>query len=214
MTPVPVIRPFQPADEAAVRRICFATALFGQSLAPVLDDVELVSEALCGYYVRCEPELLFVADAAGAVAGYVSGCRDTARYSRRYAWRIAPRLAALFLRHGHWRRRATWRLLGGGLRAAGQWSGAHQAIAREYPAHGHLNLDARFQRQGLGTRLLGRLLAELRARGVPAIHISAASAGGQAFFTRAGFVLLTAYPAPLTLGGPPRTVQVMGLRLQ
>ena len=208
-----VIRAYQPADEAAVRRICFETALFGGPMRGVLEDETLVSEALVGYYVRYATEFLFVAEAQGAVAGYLCGCADTAHYRREYARRIMPRLAVLFLLRGYWLRPQLWRWLVAGARAARRWSAAHAGVEADFPAHCHLNLAAAFQRQGLGQQLLERFLAELRRRGVGGLHISAGSAGGQAFFARAGFKRLVDYPLPALPGQPPRGVQIMGFKL-
>ena len=213
MAPALVLRAYDPADAAAVRRICFDTALFGQPLRPVFDDEALVAEALEGYYLRYEPELTFLADAAGTLAGYVSGCADTRLFHRRYARGIAQRLLGLFLLHGHWLRPAVSALLLASARAARTWRDVHGVLARDYPAHAHLNLAAAWRRQGIGAQLFDRLLATLRARDIRGLHISAASAGGQAFFARAGFQRLAEYPAPAILGQPPHTVHVMGLKL-
>ena len=126
------LRAYQPADADAVRRICFDTALFGRPLQPYFPDAQLASEALAGYYLRCEPELTFVAEAAGGVVGYISGCADSRRFPCRYARHIAPRLLGLFLLHGHWARPASWRLLRGGARwsglGAGGWLGQGGAL--------------------------------------------------------------------------------------
>jgi ribosomal protein S18 acetylase RimI-like enzyme len=208
-----IIRAYRPADEAAVRRICFETALFGGPMQPVLDDERLFSEAFVGYYLRYATDLLFVAEVGGIVAGYLSGCTDTARYRREFVRRISPRLATRVLLRGYWLRPCLWRWLAAGVRAARQWSAAHTGIETEYPAHCHLNLAVAFQRQGLGRLLLDRFLAELRTRGLEGLHISASAAGGQAFFSRAGFKLLLEYPLPPFPDQPPRCVQIMGIRL-
>ena len=208
-----ILRAYQPADAAAVRRICFDTALFGRPMQPVFNDDQLIAEALAGYYLRCEPDLTFVADAAGTIAGYISGCADTPRFRRLYARRIAPRLLGLFLVRGHWRRPAVWALLLASARAARASRAVHGGLARDYPAHLHLNLAIAWQRRGLGMPLLDRLLAELRARGIRGVHISASSPGGQAFFARAGFQLLAEYPAPEIFNQPPHRAQLMGLKL-
>ena len=208
-----IIRAYRPADEAVVRRICFETALFGGPMRTVLDDEALISEVLAGYYLRYAADLLVVAEVEGVVAGYLSGCADTARYRREYAWRIGPRVAGMFLLRGYWLQPRLWRWLLAGVRAARQWSAAHARIEAEYPAHCHLNLAATFQRQGVGQMLLDRFLAELRMRGIPGLHISASSSGGQVFFARAGFKVLTEYPLPPLSGQPPRRVQIMGIRV-
>ena len=208
-----VIRAYRPANEAAVRRICFATALFGGPMQPVLDDEALFSEAFVGYYLRYATDLLLVAEVDGVVAGYLSGCTDTTRYRREFARRILPRLALRVLLRGHWLQPRLWRWLAVGVRAARQWSAAHAGIEAEYPAHCHLNLAAVFQRQGLGRLLLDRFLGELRTRGIAGLHISASAPGGQAFFARAGFKLLLEYPLPSLPGQPLRHVQIMGIRL-
>ncbi|TAN36687.1 MAG: GNAT family N-acetyltransferase [Verrucomicrobia bacterium] len=208
-----ILRAYQPADEAAVRRICFETALFGGPIRSVLDDEALVSEALVGYYLRYATDLLFVAEVDGVVAGYLGGCADTARYRRTYAWRIAPWLVLRFLLRGHWLRPQLWPWLLAGVRVARLKSASHARIATDYPAHGHLNLASAFRHQGIGWLLLEHFLNELRRRGVRGLHISANSPGGQAFFARAGFKRLLDYPLPPLPGQPPRRVQIMGFRV-
>ena len=185
-----VIRLFQPADDAAIRRICFDTALYGESMAPLLDDPALIAEALLGDYTRFEPEGLWVAEDAGRVVGYLSACADTRRSERLYALHIAPRLALRFLVRGHWLRPRLWRF--------GVCSGVHarnvhrarQTVLASHPAHLHINIEKESRGNGVGRALLERSLTSFYNQSVKGVHIFAASQGGRAFFARAGFEVL------------------------
>lgn len=61
-----------------------------------------------------------------------------------------------------------------------------------YPAHLHIDLLPELQGRGRGRALIRRLLAELRARGVPGVHlgIDPANATAAQFYRRLGFVEL------------------------
>ncbi len=67
-------------------------------------------------------------------------------------------------------------------------------IAREYPAHMHINLLPRLQHRGLGATLLQAWLELVRDRGALAVHVGVNRANVQAlrFWTRGGFQPLTA----------------------
>ena len=207
------VRPYSPRDEAAVRRICFETALYGQSMQPLLDDVDLVSEAFVGYYLQSEADNVLVAMDRGEVAGYLCACLDTERFERRFARRVAPRLLGRFLVRGYWLRFRIWCLFASGVRYALRWRATHDDVLRAYPAHVHLNIDAQHQRRGLGGRLLDEGLERMRRDGTPGVHISTDTEGGRHIFARAGFVLLKSYDIQSVRDGGPLTVSVMGRKL-
>lgn len=209
----PHIRTYRAPDEQAVRRICFDTALLGQPMAPYFGDSQLVTDALLSYYIRFEPESLFVAEADGQVAGYLSGCLDTHRFEVLYRRYVLPRIAWRWLLRRHWLRRNAWDLLFASARHARAWEASRQDLLHTYPAHLHMNLDARFRGQGVGGRLLEAFTEHARGQRSAGIHLSAESEGGKVFFLKAGFAKIRTYQGPSFAGLPPVEVWIMGRQL-
>jgi hypothetical protein len=96
--PEHVIRPYRPADRAAVRAICADTGFLGKPIDPVFEDRELFADYLTSYYTDAEPESTFVCELDGEVKGYVMG----SRFPKRKARFEARMLPGMVLR-GLWR---------------------------------------------------------------------------------------------------------------
>ena len=62
-------------------------------------------------------------------------------------------------------------------------------VLAAYPAHLHIDLLPRAQRQGWGRRLINALCEALAERGVPGVHLQydAANVNAGAFYQRLGF---------------------------
>lgn len=208
------IRLYQRADEAAVREICFQTALYGQPMQQAIPDPALISESLVGYYLRFEPDALWIAEESGQVVGYLSGGLDPRRYERRYVLSIAPRLGWLFLRHGHLFHRRSWQLLAHSVRMVRPWRRIHAALTGEYTAHCHINVRSGCQGQGVGRQLMARFLNDLAVRGVSGVYLTTATEAGKAFFDRLGFVVLAREWMPEFLGLPPHELWLMARRVE
>ncbi|MGQ9662596.1 MAG: GNAT family acetyltransferase [Kiritimatiellia bacterium] len=106
-----VIRPFEPPDRDAVRRICADTGFLGEPIDPIFEDRELFADFLTGYHLDWEPESAFVLEMDGRVAGYLLGCRR------------------------HWRRRMYQMLHGSVLLVKLLWryiSRPYTAVSRKY----------------------------------------------------------------------------------
>ena len=194
------VRHFAAADEEAVRRICFDTALAGRPMRDVFDDETWVSEALVGYYIRFERTHLHVAEVNGCVSGYLSGCADTIRYERQFARRIVPRLILRFGVRGHIVQASGRAMVAAAVRHARAWWRVKHAVVRDWPAHLHVNLAAAARGRGLGTRLVGEFLAQMRAAGVPGVHVATQSDAARRFFLRSGFEEFATVRLPVALG--------------
>ena len=94
----PIVRPYQPQDRAAVRKICADTGFLGKPIDPIFEDRELFADYLTGYYLDAEPESTFVTLLNGEVKGYMMGSRFPQRKAR-YETRTVPFLAL----RGAWR---------------------------------------------------------------------------------------------------------------
>ncbi len=73
------IRPYEPRDRAAVRRLCCQTGFLGEAIDPVYQDHELFADFLTTYYTDHEPESSFVLEIDGELRGYLLGCRKSLR---------------------------------------------------------------------------------------------------------------------------------------
>ena len=71
-----------------------------------------------------------------------------------------------------------------------------------YPAHLHIDLLEHARGLGLGRRLIDRLLDDLRARGVPGVHLGVdeANANGIGFYEHLGFREVAREPGGLIMG--------------
>lgn len=67
------IRKYKAGDEAAIRQICCDSAWQGVGLEKFFSDRELMAGLFTDYYVKHEPESLFVAEEKGKVIGYIAG---------------------------------------------------------------------------------------------------------------------------------------------
>jgi ribosomal protein S18 acetylase RimI-like enzyme len=177
------IRPYQPADRAAVRRIAFDTALFGDPIRALVPDAELFADLWTAAYTDGLPLEALVAADADSVLGYLLGAPDDAATARAYLARVAPLLASRAA-HGE------YRALGPSLRGLARLAldPAPRAPAG-YPAHLHLNLVPAARGLGLGRALLGAYLERLAARGTRGVHLSTTDRNGAALrlYERSGF---------------------------
>jgi len=208
-----MIRSYGDSDMAALRDICFHTALYGQSIEPLCGDREFIAEAVLGYYTRFERESLFVAEADNRVVGYLTGCADTKRFERLFARAVVPRLLFRFVRHGHWHRIGVWRIIVAVTVLGLRRYRVVRRIVAEYPAHCHIDIAPDAQRTGLGSTLLEAFFDRLNSHGVKGIHVSTPTSPGKRFFTKMGFVLLSRHPAPALAGVSPGEVWLMGKKL-
>jgi GNAT superfamily N-acetyltransferase len=208
-----LVRGYQPGDERGVRRICFDTALFGEPMAPLFDDLQLVTDALLAGHIRVEPASLFVAAADDRVVGYVAGAVDTSRFLRRCALRVGPTLAWDFLTRGHVLRRRSWALMLATTRYGRQALRARAGLLADHPSSLHVNLDRSVRGRGLGRRLVEHFCQYAAGRGSPGVHLSTSSPDGKEFFARMGFRRVFACPTPALPGLPPQELWLMAKAL-
>ncbi|MGW7266084.1 GNAT family N-acetyltransferase [Streptomyces sp. NPDC054842] len=186
MTSSPAVRPYRPQDRAAVEDICVLTAHNGGDSRPHYRDPGIFPAAFALPYVELEPDLAFVLDdGRGQAVGYVVGAADTARFAETFRAKWLPRVADRY------------------PLPSGPPASADQAIVAllhdpermvfpemaAYPAHLHIDLLPEWQGRGHGRALMRALLAALRDKGVPAVHLVMVTANtrARAFYDRLGF---------------------------
>ncbi|MFF7731499.1 GNAT family N-acetyltransferase [Streptomyces sp. NPDC007984] len=190
MTATPVIRPYRPEDRPALDDICIRTAHHGEDSRPHYADPGIFPVTFAAPYVHLEPDLAFVLDDGhGQAVGYILGTADT------------PRFAEAF--------RTTWLLLVADRypepprpprtpdeAIAAMLHHPERMVLPElaaHPAHLHIDLLPDRQGRGHGRRLMRTFLKALQDRGVPAVHLSMATANtrARAFYDRMGFEEIT-----------------------
>jgi ribosomal protein S18 acetylase RimI-like enzyme len=181
------LRPFHPADTPGVYRVCLHTGDAGADAALLYRNPDLLGHVWAGAYPVADPGLCFVVADGEGVGGYVIGTDDTDEFE---AWR-----------ERHW-----WPVLREQYPLVADphdGTADHALVERihrppaadppaEAPAHLHIDLLPRVQRQGWGRRLIAAFTDELRVRRVPGVYLDVdiRNTGGQAFYARLGFVVV------------------------
>ncbi|MRX43442.1 GNAT family N-acetyltransferase [Agromyces sp. Q22] len=195
------MRRYRAADRAAVAAVCLKTAASGGDATGVYSDDALMPEVYALPYVEYAPDLAFVVEVDGRVAGYVLGIADTEEFIDWYARVWAP---AFRERHpvagpptAHRPAYTEAQLVADG----GDSERMRIPELDDYPAHLHIDLLPELQGRGLGRRLIDALRATLAERGVRALHLGfdAANVGARAFYERLGF-----HELPSSRPGAPR----------
>mgnify|MGYP000589719979 CR=1 FL=1 len=184
-----VIRPYRAADRPAVAEVCLRTAAAGGDASGVYSDDTLMPDVFALPYVEYAPDLAFVVELEGRVAGYVLGVADTDDFIDWYAREWAPGFRK---RHpvvgpptAHRPAYTEAQLIADGAEPG------RMRIPEldDYPAHLHIDLLPELQGRGIGRRLIDTLRVALAERGVAALHlgIDPANRGARAFYERLGF---------------------------
>ncbi len=165
------IRSYMDKDRERIEQICVGTsdAAFGGN--PYMKEALL--DVFCHYYLDREPDNCFVAaDEMDNAVGYVL-CAENfnrweAEFTKEYIEASANPVTAM---------------MGPGTIAGLKNYGV------EYPAHLHIDLDDSCQRQGLGTRLMDKLIAHLREKQVKGLCLCVApdNEKGVSFYRKYGF---------------------------
>jgi ribosomal protein S18 acetylase RimI-like enzyme len=184
LKPACFIRPYAPRDFYAIAEICLRTAEAGRDATGLYANDDLMADVFAKPYLLLEPELAFVLDAGQQIGGYVLGIADTARFVERYRAEWLPGFARKYV---HVDPPGTRDEL---IRHLG-FVPERMLIPEleRYPAHLHIDLLPAYQRRGFGRALMEALIAALRERGVPGLHLSMdpANHGARAFYDRLGF---------------------------
>ncbi|WP_293901013.1 GNAT family N-acetyltransferase [Phenylobacterium sp.] len=157
------IRPYRPGDLDALYHICLSTGEHGQDASALYADRRILGEIYAAPYAMLEPELAFVAEDDAGVAAYILGTADTRAFEARREAEWWPAL------RGRYPDTAD---VPGRRRTPDEWCAylihhpaiTPQAVVDVAPAHLHVDLLPRFQRQGLGRRMLDTWLEAVGGR--------------------------------------------------
>ncbi|GHH70731.1 hypothetical protein GCM10018793_05220 [Streptomyces sulfonofaciens] len=203
MSNEPAVRRYRPEDRPALDDICVRTGHAGGDAREVYPDHGLLSTIFAAPYAELEPELTFVLDdGTGRAVGYVLGTADTPRFAAAFRTEWLPRVAARYPAPAGPPSTPTEEMLA-------LLHDPERMVVPEladHPAHLHIDLLPEWQHRGFGRALMHRFLDELHGRGVPAVHLTMATANvaARAFYDRLGFrELAVPHPDTVTVLGRP-----------
>lgn len=160
-----IIRPYQPQDRPAIRRICCDTGFLGNPIETIFSDREIFADLFTSPYLDYDPGCAWVAEADGRVVGYLLGSRSPSfalalLYSGlQTTVKMLTRAATGgYARHPRSRHFVRW-LLTNGYR--------EQPRHPEHAGHLHLNIEKSHRGHGLGLRLWRAFEGQLDRAGVP-----------------------------------------------
>jgi GNAT superfamily N-acetyltransferase len=188
---VKIIRPFQSADLDALYAISLATGFEGGDALHLYDDPRLMGLIYSAPYALLEPALALVVEDSEGVAGFVVGAVDTLAWERKLERDWWPSLRRQYPAPAE-DQMALWTPDQRRAFMIHRPTITPPAVAENYPAHLHMNLLPRLQRQGVGAKLLQDWLALAAAHGGQAVHVGVnrSNAGGMQFWKKAGFAEL------------------------
>jgi ribosomal protein S18 acetylase RimI-like enzyme len=192
------LRPYEPADRAALYDICLRTGDGGADATDRYAVPTLLGDVYVGPYLAFEPELAFVLDDGTGAGGYTLGALDTRAFEARCEREWWPPL----------RERHPPGSQAPGSADAGIVALLHQpprapgVVVAGHPSHLHIDLLPRWQGGGWGRRLIDRLLVALEEAGSPGVHLGVGTGNRRAvgFYRHLGFSELHSDGDTLFLG--------------
>lgn len=186
------IRPARPGDEPGAYYVCLKTGNFGDDGEPFYrEDPDALGRIFVGPYLAFEPDFSLILEDAQGICGYALAAPDSRAFYDRYEREWRPRLCARF--PAPTGDPATWTRVQQVYHAYHHPDYFCPEPYADYPAHLHIDLLPRAQGRGYGRRMIEELLARLRARGVPGVHLGVSVHNRRAvgFYERLGFRELT-----------------------
>jgi ribosomal protein S18 acetylase RimI-like enzyme len=180
-----VIRDARPRDESALYAICLRTGAGGGDATGLYDDPDLLGHVYVGPYLRLEPDFALVFEDDIGVAGYILGTPDTRAFERICEREWWPPLRRRYPLPAGPEDHGDSRL----VRLVHAPPSPPDELVADHPAHLHIDLLQRAQRQGHGRRLMTTLLDRFAAAGAPGVHLGVGTANHRAiaFYGAMGF---------------------------
>jgi len=180
-----IIRRYRSEDFADVSDVCLRTAERGGDATGLYVSDDLMPDVFARPYVLFEPEFAFVLDDGQRVSGYILCAPDTVRFVSRYRAEWLPVLSRKYAPAADPPKNRDELIRYLGLNPEYML----KAELDQYPAHLHIDILPSLQRRGWGRALMQALVAALREKGVPGLHLGMdpANASARAFYDRLGF---------------------------
>jgi ribosomal protein S18 acetylase RimI-like enzyme len=173
-------------DLPGTYRVCLQTGDSGRDATVLYRNPDLLGHVFVGPYIVGQPTLASVVTDGLGVAGYCLAAEDTRifqSWAEEHWWPILRRQYPP--NEGTTRDDELIRLIHRPPQSP-------DGVVTAYPAHLHIDLLERARGQGLGRELIERLLAALRERDSPGIHLEVGADNANAidFYEHLGFVEL------------------------
>jgi ribosomal protein S18 acetylase RimI-like enzyme len=194
------IRSAEPRDLAGAYEVCLKTGDDGQDATGFYEDPEALGRIFVGPYILLEPELAFVLEDSEGICGYALGALDSQAFYQKYLREWVPALQRKYP--------APTGNPAGWTRTERIYHDYHHPEVycpepcADYPSHLHIDLLPRAQGRGWGRRMMEHLLAALRTRGSPGVHLGVGQVNERAigFYRKLGFAELARRQDVLYLG--------------
>jgi GNAT superfamily N-acetyltransferase len=193
---MPSIQPATVQDLPGAYRVCLLTGDAGRDASALYRNPELLGHIYVGPYIVGEPDLALVVVDEDGVAGYLFGAVDTRAFE---AWTDSEWWPPLRERYP---RRADGSPEAELIELLHARPTAPEAVVERFPAHMHMDLLERVRGRGYGRMLMEWMLARLRDRGSPGVHleVDAENENAIGFYRHMGFEVVGRPPASLLMG--------------
>ncbi len=177
------VRAFEPSDLASLYDVCLLTGDKGRDASATCLHPRLFGDYYAAPYPTHDASSCLVLEDELGVCGYVLGAFDTKAYlawfNREWLPLCRERYASLYSREGACDRAVLDMI---------EHDAVLPAVARDYPAHLHMNLLPRAQGRGCGRRLFDAWIERACASGARGVHLGVAreNVRAQAFYERCG----------------------------
>lgn len=181
-----IIRPVEPGDLDALYEVCLRTGDAGEDATSRFADRRLLGEVYVGPYLMMSSGIGYTAIAEGVPSGYVLAAVDTRRFEAECEAEWWPPLRERYpLPVDENQSTDDAEII---ALIHDPESPPDEVVAR-YPAHLHIDLLPVLQGRGVGREMMGRLLDELRAKGVAGVHLGVDARNQRAvgFYEHLGF---------------------------
>ena len=205
-----IIRPYQPEDRPAIRRICCDTGFLGNPIETIFSDREIFADLFAAPWLDYGADWAWVAEARGRVVGYLLGSVSphfnyTLLYSGfQTTMKMMTRAATgRYARHPRTRHFIRWLLLNGYR---------EQPRHPDNAAHLHLNLEKSYRGRDLGLRLwqaYEEQLARARIQNCYGAFFSWPKRRPEAVYSRLGFSVFDRKLTTIFSPEIPDTVEVV-----
>ena len=181
-----LIRAVEPADLDALYRVCLRTGDAGEDATDRFADPRLLGEVYVGPYLMMPSGVGFTAVENGVPSGYVLAAVDTRRFEAECEAEWWPRLRERYPQPVHDDPSIDDAEI---IALIHDPESPPDEVVARFPAHLHIDLLPALQGRGVGREMMARLLDELRARGVPGVHLGVDARNRRAvgFYEHLGF---------------------------